>query len=151
MVAPLPLTDQRVVNSPAGSACALKRITSPVRAVVAPLVTERLRRLFFTTVTVVVAVPEPAVAVIVALPGPTPVTTPPAATVATRGLSDVQSIGTPVRGLPPTMRVTASSCALPPTTSGLLIALISTVLMLGGFTMNVVKPALPPTIEPPVT
>src|ERR1044072_3994715 len=83
IVAPLPLTDQRVVKSPAGSPSALKRITSPVRAVVAPPVTERLRRLFFTTVTVVVAVPEPALAVIVAVPGPTQVTTPPAATGAT--------------------------------------------------------------------
>src|SRR6185295_13729011 len=96
IVAPFPLTDQRVLKSPAGSPCALKRITSPVRADVAPPMTERLRRLFFTTVTAVVAVPEPDVAVIVALPGPTPVTTPPAVTVATWGLSEVQLMGTPV-------------------------------------------------------
>src|ERR1051326_3314159 len=110
-----------------------------------------LRRLFLTTNTVVVAVPDPAVAVIVALPGPTPVTTPPAATVATCVLSEVQLTGTPVRGLPPAIRVTASSCTLPPATSGLLIELISTVLTLGAFTMNVVNPGLPPTIAPTVT
>src|SRR6185503_15748279 len=108
IVALLPLTDQRALKSPAGSPFAVNRTTSPVRAVFAPDITVKLRRLFFTIETVVVAVAAPDVAVITALPGPTPVTTPPASTVATRGLSEVQLIGTPVRGLPLAIRVTES-------------------------------------------
>src|ERR1041384_1727424 len=100
IVAPLPLTDQRVEKSPAGLPCAVNLMTSPVRADFAAPVIVMLRRLLLMTATLVVALAAPDVAVIVALPGPTPVTTPPASTVATCGLSEVQLIGTPVRGSP---------------------------------------------------
>src|SRR5688572_16199186 len=149
--APLPLTDQRVATSFAGSPFALNRTTSPVRADFAPALTSKLRKLLFTTLMVVVLVAVPALAVIVALPGPTAVITPPASTVATCGSSDVQLIGTPVRGSPLPKRVTASSGKLLPTASGALIGVMSIVLTPGAFTMNVVKPGLPPTIAPTVT
>ena len=141
-----------MVKSPSGSAfgsetdhvssaCSLCDLRSRIR----------LRRLLFTTVIVVVAVAAPAVAVIVALPGPTPVPRRLHRLLRLARLSEVQLIGTPVRGSPLKIRVTASSRTLPPTTSGFLSGLISIVLTLGAFTMKVVKPGLPPTIAPTVT
>ena len=150
-VAALPLTDQRVMKSPLGSPLTVKRTTSPVRAVFAPAVTVRLRRLFLTTEIVVVALAEPEVALMLALPGPTPVTTPAASTLATCALSEVQLMGTPVRGSPLKIRVTASSGTLLPMTSGVLRGVISIVFTVGVFTIKREKPALPPTIAPTVT
>ncbi len=108
IVAALPLTDHRVVKSLLGSHVAVKRTTSPVRADFAPPFTIRLRKLFLTTEIEVVAFAVPEAALMTAVPGPTAVTTPPASTVATCVLLEVQLIGTPVRGLPFAMRVTAS-------------------------------------------
>src|SRR5712692_11249477 len=151
MFAPLPLTDQRAVKSFEGDPFAVKCTTSPVRAVAAPAATVKPRRLLFTMVIVVMPFAAPAAALIVALPGAIPVTTPPASTVATAGLSEAQLIATPVRGSPLEIRVVASSCTVPPATSGVVIDLISTVLIVAGLTLNVVKPDLPPTIAPAVT
>src|SRR6266487_4268232 len=100
MLAPAPVTDQRAVNSLEGVPFAVRCTTSPVSAVVEAGSIFRPRRLLLTTVTVVMPVPAPAIAFITAFPGPMPVTTPAASTVATEGLSDVQLIGTPVRGSP---------------------------------------------------
>src|ERR1700730_3875792 len=151
MAAPAPVTDQRAVKSLEGDPFAFKCTTSPVRAVVADCSIAKLRRLLFTTVIVVMPLAAPVVALIVAVPGPIPVTTPPASTVATPGLSEVQLICTPVRGSPLEIRVVASSCAILPATNGVAIDLTSTVLIVAGLTMNVVKPDLPPTIAPAVT
>ena len=109
------------------------------------------RTLLFTTVTAVAPLAPSAVALMVAVPGPIPVTIPPASTVATESLSEVQLIVTPVRGSPLNMRVVASSCIVVPTAIGDLIELISTVLMVAGLTLKVVKPGLAPTIAPAVT
>src|SRR5688572_4081369 len=110
MVAALPLTDHRVARSLPGSHLAVKWTTSPVRADFAAPCTVRLSRLLLTTEIEVLALAAPDVAVMTAVPGPTAVTTPPASTVATCVLLEVQLIGTPVRGLPFAMRVTVSIC-----------------------------------------
>src|SRR5205807_4687604 len=104
-----------------GVPLAVKCTTSPVRAVVERGSIVKLRKLLFTTVTVVVPLAPSAEALILAVPGPIPVTTPPASTVATEGLSEVQLIFTPVRGSPLKIRVVASICNVLPTAIGDLI------------------------------
>ena len=95
------------------------------RAVVASAVTVKLRRVLFTTEIFVVPLAGPDVAVMVAVPGLTPIITPPASTVAvTPGLLDVQFTGTPVRGSPDEIRVIASSCMVLPAMSGVFSELI---------------------------
>src|ERR1044071_8497832 len=100
MTAPEPLTDQRAAKLSAGVPLAVKWITSPVFALAVAGVITKLRRVLSTTVIVVVALALCVLALIVALPGPIPVTIPPASTVATVGLSELQLIETSVRGSP---------------------------------------------------
>src|SRR5262245_45245455 len=88
MLAPLPLTAQRVAKLPAGEPLAVKRMTSPVRAVAEFDSIEILRNVFFTTLIAVLPVAVPDVALMFAFPGATPVTTPAELTVAIAGESD---------------------------------------------------------------
>src|SRR2546426_12259321 len=153
MVAPSPATDQRMAGVPAPvvpapTALAAKCTTSPVRVRVDRGVTDSDRTGLATTVTATFAVAGPLRAMSRAWPGATPVTRPAASKVATAGASDVHSTSASARGSPLDVRGTAASLTPAPTAIGAVVGSMSMRATLGGLTVTVAKPGLPPITAP---